>query len=823
MTYFKTDDHFTSGLVLVILSTLSICLGLFLDEPFSDHFMVLFFVQYGLAIIYCVLLKTYLGTDFWSLFNSKTYSCHLILLVLFNISAFSLNKGITVFSESAEWLTILIIFENVLLLLIAIIKKTPLWLKILFFIMLPVLLLFHVHQIIITLPMLVFGLLGSLFVGIGLLLFMPFFYLIALVRTASMFHFTRRHLALGMPSFVLLLGIISHHIQVWQNINDRTGLNNLEVNTPFYRSELPDWVTAAQNLKNDHLTETYLKADIIYQRYEDFGFSGPRFGSFDEKKIHDPIITLTMALTSGPSLDRKSRVNILKFLFDKRHQTAAKFWRSDHLTTDQVVTNVEVFPNERLSYSELILSIANNNQERWGLQEEAIYTFQLPEGGVITSLSLWIDGNEEKGILTTKSKAEKAYNTIVGKEMRDPSVVYWMEGNKARIRVFPCTPSEKRKFKVGITAPLKLTGEMLRYQPITFEGPDYSNAAAAINLVTNSAKISSDLSFNQRDGFISWVGNYQPKWTFELDQVIALPQSFTYNGATYASGPTSKKLHAFSPKYVYLDVTNNWSPEELLEVKSLFSNQKVITLKGPQQLTLMEEYPNFTLFPYHDISSPEKSIVITKGGINTPNLEDLKDSKFRDRLFTYFSQSDQPPIVLDLGTSPSSYHQSLKEFGVISHHTITLKDLKRFATSSTFPDPIFNPEVVDIANNGISIEKTANPNNGQGSDHLMRLFYYQSIMNQIGRRYFTSEEKNYIEDDLTTSASIANVVTPLSSLIVLESQKDYERFEIEKNKNSLGNASINDQGAVPEPHEWALIIVGAIFIVSMYLRKGLLF
>jgi XrtN system VIT domain protein len=79
----------------------------------------------------------------------------------------------------------------------------------------------------------------------------------------------------------------------------------------------------------------------------------------------------------------------------------------------------------------------------------------MPEGAVVTSLSLWINGNEEKAILTTKEKADSAYKTIVGAERRDPSVVHWQEGNSVSVRVFPVLPGESRKFKIGITAPLE--------------------------------------------------------------------------------------------------------------------------------------------------------------------------------------------------------------------------------------------------------------------------------------------------------------------------------------------------------------------------------
>ena len=44
-----------------------------------------------------------------------------------------------------------------------------------------------------------------------------------------------------------------------------------------------------------------------------------------------------------------------------------------------------------------------------------------------------------------------------------------------------------------------------------------------------------------------------------------------------------------------------------------------------------------------------------------------------------------------------------------------------------------------------------------------------------------------------------------------------QRFGIEKNYNSVMNASMKSSGAVPEPHEWMLIAL--VFLVAIYLWK----
>jgi XrtN system VIT domain protein len=90
-------------------------------------------------------------------------------------------------------------------------------------------------------------------------------------------------------------------------------------------------------------------------------------------------------------------------------------------------------------------------------------------------------------------------------------------------------------------------------------------------------------------------------------------------------------------------------------------------------------------------------------------------------------------------------------------------------------------------------------------DHLLRLYAYNKIMQELGKDYLNKEYA--FNQHLISMANEAYVVSPVSSLVVLETKKDYDRFGIEENKNSLKNASMESSGAVPEPHEWALILV----------------
>jgi XrtN system VIT domain protein len=90
-------------------------------------------------------------------------------------------------------------------------------------------------------------------------------------------------------------------------------------------------------------------------------------------------------------------------------------------------------------------------------------------------------------------------------------------------------------------------------------------------------------------------------------------------------------------------------------------------------------------------------------------------------------------------------------------------------------------------------------------------------MKKVGADYFRHD---YVQPQTIAEAEQGYIVSPVSSMIVLETAKDYERFGIDENKNSLKNASMKSSGAVPEPQEWMLIILAACIVGSfIYKRK----
>jgi XrtN system VIT domain protein len=137
-------------------------------------------------------------------------------------------------------------------------------------------------------------------------------------------------------------------------------------------------------------------------------------------------------------------------------------------------------------------------------------------------------------------------------------------------------------------------------------------------------------------------------------------------------------------------------------------------------------------------------------------------------------------------------------------------DLNNLLAKQEFIKDAEREDEVVIDNAELAIVRDSCTQASAAPDHLMRLFAYNHIMRKMGPR-FTEEEKD--ADELIAEAKQAYVVSPVSSMVVLETQDDYKRFNIKDSRNSLKNASLKSKGAVPEPHEWALIIIACFVLL----------
>ncbi|RME91780.1 MAG: hypothetical protein D6766_11240, partial [Verrucomicrobia bacterium] len=132
---------------------------------------------------------------------------------------------------------------------------------------------------------------------------------------------------------------------------------------------------------------------------------------------------------------------------------------------DLVGSRLDVVADARAawSYTEWTLEFEN----RGARQREARAVVLLPPGGVVSRLTLWVDGEEREAAFAGRARTRAAYQRVVQRQ-RDPVLVSTAGPDRVLVQCFPVPPRGGRmKIRLGITAPLVLrsAGEGLYVWP----------------------------------------------------------------------------------------------------------------------------------------------------------------------------------------------------------------------------------------------------------------------------------------------------------------------------------------------------------------------
>jgi XrtN system VIT domain protein len=813
---------YRSGLACLAASLLFFCLPFWI--PQKEGSFPLFVANFGITIGYFVLMLA----DKKNVLRENRIHNIFLFLILFFISAWSLNREMTVFEDSADWFSALLVVLCSNYLAFAYAAVIPKWTTHILSFIAGVSCVTFIYLSLYLFPLYAVGMIGFFLIGISLHTFVPLLFTIyTFVLMNRVSENNKRYWLSFAGGFISVVAFVACYVGLWNT--SKKQLDHAWQEGSIHTDGLPAWVNVAQKVPSGFFLKKILKTEFMYStpgdESDNFLWRVP-VRNFGEQLRHDPLVMTAAFLTGTPKMETDTKIKILESLHGLRHEGQERLWVGDHLFTKQVNTEVKVWPACNIAYTEKTLTVTNGNKATaWRNQEEAIYTFHLPEGGVVTSLSLWINGKEEKGIMTTKAKADTAYKEIVGVQRRDPSVVHWQEGNTVSLRVFPVFAGESRKFKIGITAPLEKVNGKLRYENVYFKGPSFENATE--NILFDFEQPATD--YQLPASFVSMSeesykreGKYEPVWSMLINDRGLSDCSFSFDKNTYSLAPYHKKLSPARLDAVYIDVNKSWTRNEYDRVIEL-ANAKDVFVYDSEMIKLRHDNKEecwqrmrrkqFSLFPLFEISDPVHSLLVTKSPDISPGIDDLDGSDFMKKTKAFLAKGEKIKLF-DLGDELSLYLRSLKEFRVFQYDKGDIRSLTDMVTKELFPDDLENNEQVIIHKSDMIIRRKEEIAKSSGPDHLMRLFTYNHIMQILGTGLLTDRLSS---DSLADEAHKAYVVSPVSSLIVLETQQDYDRFNINDDGASLKNASLKSKGAVPEPHEWVLIIVA--LLVLMYVMR----
>ena len=590
---------------------------------------------------------------------------------------------------------------------------------------------------------------------------------------------------------------------------------------------LPQWVLVSQRLKPNLLNEILMKEELVYTGADRFlSWKGHRFLeggiSYNDRKVHDPLLNVAFIALDNPVPLAEDRIHILESVFGNRLQTERRLWSETDIYTTLLSEDVQLYPSARLAYTELNIELSS--RQRW--DGEAIYSFLLPEGSVASSLSLCFNGVERKGVLASKTKAQQAYNQVVGVEMRDPALLQWREGNRIVVRIFPVRNNLPRHFKIGITTPLQLNAGKAVYRSIQVQGPGMQRMQVLSRVRVQGRDVPefSDTDFEKEGaGFFRNSRGIDP-WQLSLAAAPPQPQYFAWEGKKYLLQESLQQQQPADYDAVVLDLNASWEKEDarrwVQELKGipLF----VLTADGKHKLDAdnFEEYWNqavsfsYTLPPLYLLRHSD--LLITSSGSFSPDFDGLAGTPFLKKIHAGLKQKELR--VLNVGKALSPFWQTLREQRYVQMMNTGMSEALQMASARSYPVYTDTTDAVHIQDSGISLS-LAGPDvkaPESDNDHIYRLYAYGYVLQQ----HLAAEDDTSRQNMAYVSlAEDAHIVSPVSSMLVLETDADYDRTGIEANKNTLGNASMKNDGAVPEPHEWALIALAVACMFYLFKKK----
>ena len=144
--------------------------------------LMIFFIHYFIALGYAMILFLNKSLGFIKSWKGENIHLTMILLNLFLISAYGLNRVVSVFQDSTQWLCVFILATSINSLSYRFFNVLPSWSNRLQHFITGMALLLYAYLALFVAPYYVFGSIGIIAFGIGAHIFVPLFLIIGSIR-----------------------------------------------------------------------------------------------------------------------------------------------------------------------------------------------------------------------------------------------------------------------------------------------------------------------------------------------------------------------------------------------------------------------------------------------------------------------------------------------------------------------------------------------------------------------------------------------------------------------------------------------------------------
>ena len=515
--------------------------------------------------------------------------------------------------------------------------------------------------------------------------------------------------------------------------------------------------------------------------------------------------------------------------FDQAGDVVGGHLKNLALVSSQMDANLQA--DGAVGYLEWIMTFQNDHQ--WQ-DREARCQIQLPPGGVVSRLTLWIDGKECEAAFGGRNQTKGAYKSVVQRQ-RDPVLVTTKGPDQVLVQCFPVPENGgKMKIRLGITYPLDLLSKeqaLLQLPYINernFQIPESTEHQLWVEADgTLSAKLELKTETHKDKHAIRGVITNK-----QLEHQLA---SIHLQRNSETTSVWAKREFDNEQVAVLQTLHNNKGKALIDKAVIVVDTSRAMKAYIENIASVLEELYSDSDF-YFEIISADDIPKVTyafelkrenfKGGKdNIPALIQAWDSASEvdngavvwihgpqphifgavDPLLQRWMRRPDGPRLIHLQTAPGSNKiiedlDGIDQVSVVARSSDIKEDLKRVFGQLKGSLPKYK-----ITREQVPVDTIKDPVK-RASSHIVRLWAKEQVDKLRAKR----GDKN--ETQAKVIAVKHQLVTPVSGAVVLENREQYER-------NNLQPVDPETVPTIPEPASVLLFGIGALFLHRRRNRK----
>ena len=457
-------------------------------------------------------------------------------------------------------------------------------------------------------------------------------------------------------------------------------------------------------------------------------------------------------------------------------------------------------------------------------QREARAEVQLPPGGVVSRLTLWVNGEEREAAFAGRGQVREAYQKVAIQQRRDPVLVTTAGRDRVLVQCFPVPPNRgEMKIRFGVTLPLVLEDAthakllMPHFISKNFSIPDDVKHAVAVQGKTAMWPANYALLPSRRDDVFSVAGTISDDLLSDTRSAITLSRFDVKE--VWARDP-------FHPGFAITQLITEHAPADLRRIVVVVDTSATMRDYVPEIHRAIESLPSDFDVKLVWAEAQNGNVSFAGGADNAPALQqawDLAAETTGNNAIVWIHNPqrvllssvdelkkrwDRPygPTLYSVQVSNGADEIEKQLDGMDEVKTVARIGLLQNDLENLFAQLSGRVKTLQFVRSSKKLDKHKSMPGVATSDHLARLWANDEVARILAPRDET------ITADARSLAIQYQLVTPVTGAVVLETAEQYRA-------SGLQPVNAGTVPTIPEPGMVVLLIVAGAFLIWLTYMK----